>query len=630
MKIFNKKPSSKIQKPVQEEQIDDSRFKSVHYDPKFLPASKKVSKTAIDSRFSGLFTDKNFNVVSKKDKYGRDLEAEEKNNDMERLYYLKDEENNEGDNDNEEKPMKKKKKNNSDKKQGDSSEPAKKQKKSEGKSKKEKKSNQEKDEDGQEPEDPKLKKSSKKPIKTEDLHSKYYNSQGKFDWNAESSSDSGESELENPEENLWEEDDDKVIRNENSSNKLALLNYDWTNINAEDLMVLFNSLKPKSGTIQKVTVYPSEFGKKRMEEEEREGPKEIWEGESQEAQNIEEEKPQQKGKKHKKVDREVNEWIAHVNKPTEFDPIKLRKYEKDRLKYYYAVVECDTQETAEHIYNESDGTEFELSGMKLDLRFVPVDQKFPYEPKENCDYLPAVNKVNNFFNRALNHTNVELTWENPNMNRFDYLYSKNLKEEDWDKIDYSKILGDAEVSEPDEGPSDSDQNHEEEEPQVETKKYEQLPDWRADFDKKNRKRPAEDMEIRFTSGFQDLGNKMMEKKKEKEESTWEKYLQKRKEKKKMRKLMDKKKMKEEDYFIEPEQEAEERDEKKYEEELELLVDEKKGKRGDFNADVGDSRFKAIYEDSRFGINPTHKDFKVDGSGKYLKEVVERRKKVKKE
>ena len=92
--------------------------------------------------------------------------------------------------------------------------------------------------------------------------------------------------------------------------------------------------------------------------------------------------------------------------------------------------------------------------------------------------------------------------------------------------------------------------------------------------------------------------------------------------------MEKNKMKDEDYFIEPE--SDEKDEKKYEEELELLVgDEKRHKRGEFKADVGDERFKAIYEDSKFGINPTHKDFKVEGSGKYLKEVVDRRKKIKK-
>ena len=134
------------------------------------------------------------------------------------------------------------------------------------------------------------------------------------------------------------------------------------------------------------------------------------------------------------------------------------------------------------------------------------------------------------------------------------------------------------------------------------------------------------MEIKFTSGFNDIGNKMQEKSKEKEESTWEKYLKKRKEKKHAKKLLEKNKMKEDDYFVEPE--VEEKDEEKYEDELRLLVDDEK-KNKDFDVDLKDERFNAIYEDSKYGINPTHKDFTIEGSGKYLKEVVDRRKKTKK-
>jgi len=589
MKILTKKKKN-IEK---QEKINDSRFETVHYDPKFLPASKKVSKTAIDSRFSNLFNDKNFKIVSEKDKYGRTIDISDKNEDMERLYYINDAE--------------------IPKEHSISEKPLKKPKKL-------KKSPENIEETAQIIEKPqKREKKEKKAKKTDEIQSKYYNSQGKFEWNEESSSESGESNIEDPIENVWDDEDENVPRNEDSSARLALMNYDWSHINAEDLMVLFNSLKPKGGSIQKITIYPSDFGLKHMEQEEKEGPTSIWEEE--ERLPLENEK---KNKKHKKVDREINDWIANVNKPTEFDPIKLRKYEKDRLKYYYAIIDCDNKETAEYIYNESDGTEFELSGMKLDLRFVPEDQEFPYEAKEGCDYLPAMNKVNNFMNRAINHTNVELTWENPNLNRFDYLYNKNMKEEDWDKIDYSKILGEADISE------NEANNESKDEANIEEKggNKEERMDWRSDFDKKNRRKPEEEMEIRFSSGFQDIGNKMLEKQKEKEESTWEKYLKKRKEKKKVRKMMEKNKMKDEDYFIEPE--SDEKDEKKYEEELELLVgDEKRHKRGEFKADVGDERFKAIYEDSKFGINPTHKDFKVEGSGKYLKEVVDRRKKIKK-
>ena len=40
---------------------------------------------------------------------------------------------------------------------------------------------------------------------------------------------------------------------------------------------------------------------------------------------------------------------------TGLDPILLRKYEKDRLKYFFAVITCDTARTADAIFNSCDG-----------------------------------------------------------------------------------------------------------------------------------------------------------------------------------------------------------------------------------------------------------------------------------
>ena len=66
---------------------------------------------------------------------------------------------------------------------------------------------------------------------------------------------------------------------------------------------------------------------------------------------------------------------------------RLRQYQFQRLNYYYAVVECDSKgqsviiiwddpfqdcssylETAEHVYEQCDGLQFEQCGGRLDLR----------------------------------------------------------------------------------------------------------------------------------------------------------------------------------------------------------------------------------------------------------------------
>ena len=61
----------------------------------------------------------------------------------------------------------------------------------------------------------------------------------------------------------------------------------------------------------------------------------------------------------------------------EVDQEALRLYERSKLRWHYAVAECDSARTAAHLYAECDGMEFQLSACKFDLRFVPDAQVRP-------------------------------------------------------------------------------------------------------------------------------------------------------------------------------------------------------------------------------------------------------------
>ena len=94
----------------------------------------------------------------------------------------------------------------------------------------------------------------------------------------ETSSDESDDEVADEEEerDFPDQQADGIPAGEVTS-RLAIVNLDWDNIRASDLLAVFSSFLPSSGRILKVEVYPSEFGKERMQREEMEGPpKEIF------------------------------------------------------------------------------------------------------------------------------------------------------------------------------------------------------------------------------------------------------------------------------------------------------------------------------------------------------------------
>lgn len=84
-----------------------------------------------------------------------------------------------------------------------------------------------------------------------------------------------------------------------------------------------------------------------MKQEDLEGPKELFE----------------------KDDKSTLAGCSDKIEGEDYHREKLRQYQLKRLKYYYAVIDCDSPETANAIYDNCDGVEFETSSTKMDLRF---------------------------------------------------------------------------------------------------------------------------------------------------------------------------------------------------------------------------------------------------------------------
>ncbi|XP_053393712.1 ESF1 homolog [Mercenaria mercenaria] len=341
----------------------------------------------------------------------------------------------------------------------------------------------------------------------------------------------------------WGEVDDNVISLEEATLRLAVCNMDWDRMKAKDIYVLLNSFKPSDGIIKSVKVYPSEFGKERMAEELKHGPREL---------------------KELKLDSDEEEEDLVNEEGTTYHREKLREYQLNRLKYYYAVVECDTVETADHIYKECDGMEYESSATKLDLRFVPEEETFDEgDVSSVCTEVPANYKPQFFFNAALSQSKVDLTWDETDRervqltsqqfsNKAEEVEEEDLKaylasSSDEEGPDYSAIFGNNEEDEDSGGESDDDKKLD---------KYKQL---LTDLDSQESKKKHDiEMEISWEPGLREATEKIVKKKKQSKDSTvWEDYLQKKKEKKKKKIEERKKKKKPQEQMSDDEQKKEE-------------------------------------------------------------------------
>uniref|UniRef100_G3UCW9 ESF1 nucleolar pre-rRNA processing protein homolog n=1 Tax=Loxodonta africana TaxID=9785 RepID=G3UCW9_LOXAF len=297
--------------------------------------------------------------------------------------------------------------------------------------------------------------------------------------NVETSSEDEEDEDLLPEElgfeHAWRELDKDAPRANEITHRLAVCNMDWDRLKAKDLLALFSSFKPKGGVVFSVKIYPSEFGKERMKEEQVQGPVELL--------SIPEDAPEK-------------DWTSRE---------KLRDYQFKRLKYYYAVVDCDSPETASKIYEDCDGLEFESSCSFIDLRFIPDDITFDDEPKDVASEVDlTAYKPKYFTSAAMGTSTVEITWDETDHERITTLNRKFKKEELLD-MDFQAYL--ASSSEDEEKIADDGINVEEDgktkknqkDDEAQIAKYRQLLQVIQEKEKKGKENDME-MEIKWVPG----------------------------------------------------------------------------------------------------------------------------------
>jgi hypothetical protein len=336
-----------------------ARFANFQTNPRFRLPSKRKTKTTIDKRFSHMLKDEEFTATTNVDRYGRKLKSDKKKKELQRLYQLEDKEDFEIEDD---EVVKR---------------------------------------------ELELAKTKYDPARTGGFAS----SESDSDSDTDSESEVGEGEVDIKGSIQRLQDEQANLEIGEITNRVAIVNLDWDHIKAADLFVLFSSIASKaSGTVKSIYVYPSEFGKERMQREELEGPpREIFKAAR--ADDDDADGGSEEDSDDELAEKKIKESLIQEGDGEDFDQNALRTYQIDRLRYYYAVMTCSDAATAKDIYDATDGREYLASSNLIDLRFVPDDVTFDDKPRDYCNEIPDGYKPIEFTTDALQHSKVKLTWD---------------------------------------------------------------------------------------------------------------------------------------------------------------------------------------------------------------------------
>lgn len=464
-----RKLASESEGPV----ITDSRFAKFQSDPRYRLPSKR-HHVKVDKRFSGILKDEDFSRRAKVDRYGRPVDTDGEKKRLERRYEFEEDE-----------------------------DPA-------------------PDSDGE----------VQKELQRVEKHDPLRDGRESASSSEESSSDE-DSEVEEEETVALPDAQGGDIPKGEVTSRVAVVNLDWDNIRAADLMAVFSSFLPLTGRLIKVSVYPSDFGKERMEREEMEGPpKDIFTDKAEDYSDSGSD-TNEDGYEN------IKDQIVKPDKGDEFDSAKLRQYQLERLRYYFAILEFSSLSAAKAVYDAADGAEYLSTANFFDLRFVPNGTDFMTDiARDECTRVPEGYKPNEFVTDALQHSKVKLTWDADDMTRKE-VQARAFRgsRKDIDENDLKAYLG-----------RDSSEEEEDEEDQAVSKKEQERQKMRSllglgaepvpKSKKEGKDKPVGDLQVTFSAGLsasKDKKTSVFENEPEPNETTLEKYVRKERERKKQRK-----------------------------------------------------------------------------------------------
>lgn len=473
--------------------LADPRFANIQSDPRYRLPSKKHTRVKIDKRFSHMLHDEDFSKNAPVDRYGRKLRRDDTRKQLERFYRLDEEDEDEEAN----------------------------------------------EELGSADDDEEVQKELRRV------------EQGGYDPARDggfSESSSEESSDEESDEEVEEEEAEFGLPEQKQGDipmgevteRIAVVNLDWDNIRAVDLMAVLSSFLPPGGRILKVAVYPSEFGRERMEKEEMEGPPQDVFAKN----NLDEDEDDLGTTDDEEEEEKIKQSMLKEDEGQDFDSTRLRKYQLERLRYYYSILTCSSKEVAKHIYDAVDGTEYMSSANFFDLRFVPDSTDFSEDiPRDECDRLPDGYKPNEFVTDALQHSKVKLTWDADDSSRKE-AQARAFKggKKEIDENDLKAYLGSDSSEDEDDEAADNIEGGEPggkvSKKEAERARVRALLGLSSKPSAKSKdKGPVGDMEVTFSAGLSagPARDTVFENEPEPEETTRERYIRKERERKARRK-----------------------------------------------------------------------------------------------